>query len=158
MIIFNGISLIKHHLIVVIKFLEKHYVMKICLTINSTLLSTKFINWNFPYEYWNLKSNFLLHIWISAKLVVFCFFFSWNVFFVKIIIHNYFYNSQEKVHNQPSFPAKIPAAPVQIPRSISPDEEKKQKAFIQNLYSFMRARLTPIGRLPHIGNRESNFT
>lgn len=65
---------------------------------------------------------------------------------------------QEKVHNQPALPAKISPVTVKIPRSMSPDEEKKQKAFIQNLYSFMKARLTPIGRLPHIGNRESNFT
>lgn len=30
-----------------------------------------------------------------------------------------------------------------------------QQAFIQNLYAFMKARLTPIGRLPMIGNKES---
>ena len=30
-----------------------------------------------------------------------------------------------------------------------------QQAFTQNLYAFMKARLTPIGRLPLIGNKES---
>lgn len=35
------------------------------------------------------------------------------------------------------------------------EEQRKQRAFVQNLYSFMKARLTPIGRLPLLGSKES---